>query len=383
MSNRRISISDISNGEPLQWDVFDDEGTLLLRKGFVISQDTQISHLIDRGMFANMEKLDSDIRNSRHIDKASQKQVEVPSVLRMLNTVRAELHRILYNITVEPHAAEQLLALAKQTVQAVTIDPDVAVGCILLNQNGPYGARHSVDTAVLSVMIAKAIRKTDDELVLIAAAALTMNVGMIRAQERFQAKSDELTAEEKQVIRDHPVQSVALLRAAGVDNEDWLNWVLQHHECADGSGYPHGKLSVDTAASAKIISVADRYCARVTPRNYRPALLANAALHNLVTHSKGAVDPSLMALFIRELGAYPIGTFVRLQNGEIGIVTSKGSTNITPYVQALLAPMGAPLAIAVKRNTSKSLHSIREVLHSEQVSIKFTMRKLWGEIAAF
>ncbi len=111
--------------------------------------------------------------------------------------------------------------------------------------------------------------------------------------------------------------------------------------------------------------------------------IPNAALHNLFVQSKGAVDPSLVAIFIRELGAYPIGTFVRLQNGEIGVVTSKGPTTITPYVHALLAPLGAPLAVAIKRNTSKSLHSIREVLHSDNVPIKFTMRKLWGEVAGF
>ena len=90
----------------------------------------------------------------------------------------------------------------------------------------------------------------------------------------------------------------------------------------------------------------------------------------------------LVTLFIRELGTYPIGTFVKLENGEIGVVTSKGATTTTPFVHSLIGPRGAPLTMPIKRDTQKPLHAIREVLHRDQVPIRFTMRQLWGEIAA-
>jgi hypothetical protein len=110
-------------------------------------------------------------------------------------------------------------------------------------------------------------------------------------------------------------------------------------------------------------------------------LLPNAALRDILIGGKTTVDLMLVTLFIRELGTYPIGTFVKLENGEIGVVTSKGPTTTTPYVHCLIGPRGAALSMPIKRDTQKPLHAIREVLHRDQVQIRFNMRQLWGEIA--
>lgn len=378
MSTRRISISDIVVGEPLQWDVYGSDGNLLLRKGYMVSHANQVDALIERGMFVNTEKKDGATRDN----KQAEKHTEHPSVLRILNTVRTELHRLLCNLTDESNVPDQLISLAKQVNVAVNIDSDVALGCILLNQEGNYVTRHCVDTAVVSVLIARALKKPPEEILMLTAAALTMNLGMLRQQERLQSKSEELTAEEKEFIKQHPENGVSLLKNAGVTDENWLEWVLLHHENEDGTGYPYGKKGSEIPVNAKIISLADRYCARVCARSYRKSLLPNAALRDILIQAKGTIDPMLVTLFIRELGTYPIGTFVKLENGEIGVVTSKGATTTTPYVHALIGPRGAPLSIPIKRDTQKSLQSIREILHREQVPIKFTMRNLWGEIAA-
>ena len=135
-------------------------------------------------------------------------------------------------------------------------------------------------------------------------------------------------------------------------------------------------------STAAIEELADRYCARVCARSYRKALLPNAALRDILISGKTTIDPMLVMLFIRELGTYPIGSFVKLENGEIGVVTSKGATTTTPYVHSLIGPRGAPLAMPIKRDTQKPLQSIREVLHRDQVPIRFAMRQIWGEIAS-
>jgi HD-GYP domain-containing protein (c-di-GMP phosphodiesterase class II) len=251
-----------------------------------------------------------------------------------------------------------------------------------LNQEGNYVTRHCVDTAVVALLIARSLKKPPEELLTLTAAALTMNVGMQRQQERLQNKSEELSEDEKESIRSHPEVGAKLLREAGVINEDWLKWVTHHHENEDGTGYPSGLKGSEIPSNAKIISLADRYCARVCARSYRKSMLPNAALRDILIQSKGTIDPMLVTVFIRELGTYPIGTFVKLVNGEIGVVTSKGGTTTTPYVHSMIGPRGAPLSVTIKRDTSKSLNAIREILHRDQVPIKFTMRNLWGEIAA-
>jgi HD-GYP domain-containing protein (c-di-GMP phosphodiesterase class II) len=377
MTNRRISISDIVIGQPLQWDVYGSDGGLLLRKGFVINNLNQVSTLIERGLFADMEGGES-ARDKKPIPK----QTEIPSVVRMINAARVDLKTLSYNIANEPDARNKILALAKQVATATYMDSDVALGCILLSQEESYASRHCVDTAVVSLLIAKALKKSPDEVVMLGAAALTMNLSMLRQQERLQDKSEALTAEEQESISLHPENTVSQLRSAGIEDEDWLSWILAHHENEDGSGYPGHKKGADIPQNAKIISIADRYCARVCARSYRKSLLPNAALRDILISGKTTIDPMLVMLFIRELGTYPIGSFVKLENGEVGVVTSKGATTTTPYVHSLIGPRGAPLAMPIKRDTQKSLQSIREVLHRDQVPIRFTMRQLWGEVAS-
>ena len=377
MSTRRIGMSDIVIGQALPWDVYGSDGNLLLRKGFIVTNPGQVSALIERGLFADTGKADAASRDGKTAEKAT----EAPSVVRTINNVRAELRRLLYNLSTEADVQNQLISLAKKMGAAVFMSPDVALGCILLNQDESYGARHSVDTAMVSLLIARTLKKPPEEMLNLAAAAMTMNVAMLRQQEKLQEKSETLNMAEQEFIFQHPEAGVNMLRSAGIKNEDWLSWILHHHENEDGSGYPAKKTSADIPQNAKIISLADRYCARVCARSYRKSMLPNAALRDILVEGKTKIDPMLVTVFIKELGTYPIGTFVKLESGETAVVTGKGSTTTTPLVHALLSSRGAPLATPLKRDTQKAFMGIREVLHRDQVPVKFTMRHLWGDIA--
>lgn len=378
MGNRRITISDIVIGHALPWDVYGSDGALLLRKGFIVTSENQVSVLIERGLFVEADPASGIVRENQPMPKP----IEIPSVVHEINSIRRQLRSLMFNISTEADVPNRIMALANQVAASTFLDPDIALGCILLNQDDAYAPRHCVDVAVVSLLIGRAMKKPKEELLLLAAACLSMNVSMLRQQEKLQSKSEPLNEEEKAMIHSHPEASVHLLRQAGVDNEDWLDWVLSHHENEDGSGYPRKKAGAETAVNAKIMSIADRYCARVCTRSYRKSLLPNVALRDILVGEKNSVDPMLVALFIRELGIYPIGTFVRLENGEIGVVTGRGASSTTPYVHSLLGPRGAPLSVAIKRDTQKSLMAIREVLPREQVPIRFSMHHLWGDMAS-
>jgi HD-GYP domain-containing protein (c-di-GMP phosphodiesterase class II) len=376
MDQHRITMSDIVLGEPLPWDVFDAGGHLLLSRGYVVERAQQVQALVERGLFVD----------AKSIEKKSQpkpaKVQELPSVLRLINLANKRLERLLFNLTNEEGAKDKILEVANALIFAAKINPDVALACILLNQEaGSYPVRHCIDTALVSLLVATSMKKSQEEILMITAAALTMNVGMLRQQEAMQNSAEPLSEEEKKIIHDHPQESVNMLQQAGVDDPNWLSYVLQHHENEDGSGYPLGKASRDIPDCAKIISIADRYCARVSGRSYRKSLLPNAALRDILLADKKNIDPALTTCFIRELGIYPTGTFVKLQSGEIGVVTGKGETTTTPHVHALIGPRGAPLSFPIKRDTSKQLYAIREVLDEDKAAVRFSMQQLWGDEA--
>ena len=306
-----------------------------------------------------------------------------PSVLRRINQAHRQLEHILFNLDTEPGAQAAILDVARSITAAVDANPDIALACILLNQDeGSYAIRHCVDSAVVALLVARALNKGPHEILSIMAAALTMNVGMLRHQEQLQNRLNAISDHELSMIQSHPQEGVNLLQRAGINDPDWLSCVLLHHENEDGSGYPSGKTGADIPLNVKIISLADRYCARVSSRSYRKSLLPKEALSDILLADHRSVDPMLTACFIKVLGVYPTGAVVRLENGEVGVVCSKGGNSTTPIVQVLTDASGAPLPSPVRRDTAKPPHAVREMLSEEMAGIRFRMQQIWGAEAA-
>ena len=379
MEQRRIGLADIAIGQPLMWDVKDASGHLLLRRGQIIHNDHQIEVLIGRGLF--IERLESN--TGGRTGPAAAVVPEARSVVRMINNAEKQLERLLFNLSNESDAAAKFLAIGADLQMAAHCNRDIAIASVLLNQgSGAYPVRHCIDTAILSLLVAERVRAPADEITAIAAAALSMNLGMLREQSHLQSKTGPLSESERAMVRAHPEKSVALLRDAGVVDAKWLAYVLLHHENDDGTGYPAGKSAAEIPKNAKILALADRYCARVSARDYRPPMLPNAALRDFLTGEKQHVDQELAAIFVHVLGIYPCGTFVRLADGEIAVVSGKGESTTTPSVHAILGPRGAPLSFPIKRDTSKALHAVREVLAGSAVGTPVSMQKIWGNEAS-
>ncbi len=366
-----MDAGELAVGLALPWDVYGETGSLLARLGHVISSEAQLELLLARGVIADMR------------EEAPRAPAEAPSALRMLNLVTAGLALVLPAIAAgQAGSHAPLLPLAQLVQEAVALDADVALACILHNQGaGDFAVRHSVDTAVITALLARALKLDDGVLRSVVLAALSMNVGMLARHAQFQRQEGPLDDSERAYIRAHPQAGVNLLRAAGVSDGIWLQAVLQHHENVDGSGYPLGICGADIGVGARLIMLADRYCARVSARSYRKPLLPNAALREMLMADKATLDAPLASLLVRELGIYPVGTFVKLLNGEIGVVTRKGLSAATPHVQSLIGPRGARLDVPLRRDTRVDLHAIREVLSAEQAGLQFRPDQLWGRSA--
>ena len=370
MEIRKVTQADLKVGMLIPWDVYSGDGRLLARKGYMVASAGQIAALVERGVYQD------------DVDDGASK--EAPSALRQLNAAQLELQGLLVAIAAAVAPADlrrQLDEVARLIDAAVALSADVAVACILHNQGAAYPVRHSVDTAVVAQIVARALGWQPDAIRSMTLAALTMNVGMLAQHERLHDSRGALSAQDADYVRSHPEIGVALLRRAGIDDGDWLDGVLSHHENADGSGYPEGRSGAEIPAGARLVALADRYCASVSARKRRPPLLPNVALRELLLQSGQKVDAQQAAALIRELGIYPVGTCVLLSNGETGIVARKGLSATTPYVDAVVGPRGAPLEVFLHRKTG-TLHAIREVLPGNPSPVPLRMEQIWGRAAS-
>jgi HD-GYP domain-containing protein (c-di-GMP phosphodiesterase class II) len=310
-------------------------------------------------------------------------QERPPSVLNLLNQSNRRLERLLQTLHNERNAEGELREIAHDVIHAVELNPDIALATIFLSQiAGTYAVRHCIETAVVTVVIARCMGKSEADIQTVTAAALTMNVGMLRHCENFQNKSGPLNNDEMTVVRRHPEESADLLKYAGVRDPEWISCVLLHHENDAGSGYPAGIASPEVTLNAKLLSLADRYCAQVSARNYRKSILSDQALRNLLEDKASPVDPGLLAHFQRELGDFPPGCLVRLADGEIGVVSRRQGCSNGLQVHCLRDPSGAMMAQAQPRCLTDGEWRITEALTEDQASTRFSMKQIWGQQAS-
>jgi hypothetical protein len=77
--------------------------------------------------------------------------------------------------------------------------------------------------------------------------------------------------------------------------------VLHHHEHYDGSGYPDGMSGDEIPMPARIVAVADAYCAMITRRSYKEAYSESDARAELRRCSGTQFDPEIVDAFLAVL----------------------------------------------------------------------------------
>lgn len=378
MSKRRVIAADLAVGKPLPWDVFDAGGKLLLRKGYVIATLSQLDRLLAAGMF-----LGEDKKKSASMLLAYELPPEKarPSALKAILDARKCNAELSAQCKAEDfNLAAAVAECAGLVKKACDINRDVAIAAILMRQEGSYAIRHQADVATVALLVARDMNLPEHEQEAIVSAALTMNLSMLDVQDKLDCVQGELVPALRKVLLEHPRKTVELLRSQGIDNELWLNIVLQHHEREDGHGYG-GMSGAEICNGAKILALADRYCARICQRSGRPSKSPSTAVREIYNDRGRYASAELTEQFVKTLGIYPSGSMVRLAGGEIGIVT-KSLRVANPIVHALLGLHGAPLTMPLPRDTGQSVHAIQETVDPRKVNMTVRMFNLWGKDAS-
>ncbi len=121
--------------------------------------------------------------------------------------------------------------------------------------------------------------------------------GKIGISENILSGSQRLSDEEIAEVRMHVDWGADLAAKANLSPVA-RNIIRHHHECFDGTGYPHGIGGSDIPLEARIVAVADVYDALITDRPYRPAYPPGEAVTILRSMQGSSLDPELVDLFL-------------------------------------------------------------------------------------
>lgn len=189
-----------------------------------------------------------------------------------------------------------------------------------VKQMEEYLYQHTVNVAVLSVLLGMDQGLSEEDLENLAIGALFHDIGYNFVSKSILNKPGPLTKKEMEEVKTHANLGYQHLKDDVDINSHVRMIVLQHHEWIDGSGYPHGLSGMNIHHLSKIVAIADVYDALTSDRPHRQALPPNEAIEFLLGHANQQLDQNLVKSFIKLIIPYPVGTLVKLSNGEIGIV---------------------------------------------------------------
>lgn len=350
----------IAVGQPLPFHVHDAYGRRLLAAGQVLTSDTQLDMLLERGAWVDHDEAVA-VRQERRAAQAGGGSPLVstyrePTLFDRWEKLIWELDALLRKVLSGMPCSPELQALGQQLILQVDRDVDVAL-FVTIRPSDPrfalYALSHALHTATVAVVLARQLGWSAEQQLRLVLGALTMNVSILELQAQMASQPDPPTGRQKQILRTHPETSAALLQAAGVDDAEWLAMIREHHERPDGTGYPQGqKGSGDMAHALRTVDV---FTAKITPRAFRGALPVQAAARQLFQDEQGG---PFAAGMIKALGLYPPGDLVQLKNGEIAVVARRGASATTPLVASLTNTAGQPIAATAHRDTSQPEFSI-------------------------
>ena len=225
----------------------------------------------------------------------------------------------------DPHgAARQAEALAGAMVSKML---DAGQTCIrLLGINAAdRSAAHALNVAVISLLMARSLQMPEPDLRSIGIGALLHDIGKLDLPFRAHHMEDGFRTAELEAYRDHVTLGVARGRRMGLGS-GVLQVLAQHHEMADGSGFP-GRMNLEAMSpGARVVALVNRYDNLCNPGPHAIALTPHEALSTLFAQSRSKFDVAILGGFIHMMGVYPAGSLVQLTDDRYAMVVQVNSS---------------------------------------------------------
>ncbi len=223
--------------------------------------------------------------------------------------------------------AEAALPLVEEISNSVMRNPGALISLARLKTADDYTYMHSVAVCALMIALARQLELSEEDTRAAGMAGLLHDLGKAMMPMSVLNKPGKLTDAEFAIVRQHPEEGYKLLLTASGVSEVTKDVCLHHHEKIDGSGYPKGLNGETMSLFAKMGSVCDVYDAITSNRPYKAGWDPAESIKRMAEWT-GHFDPGVFQAFVKSLGIYPTGSFVRLDSGRLGVVIEQGEKSL-------------------------------------------------------
>ncbi|HWR06851.1 HD-GYP domain-containing protein [Sporomusa sp.] len=315
---QKIATISLQPGMVIARNVFSTEGVLLL------GTDTELNHL-------HIERLRQFGLTSIYIKNPFTDQMvdgdlidTIPEVVREETRVQAvqAVHAAFQNISDTRQVdTKEFKRTAAFLTDEVIKNRGAMVHLTDIRSRDGYTFGHSVNVCVLSTLTGVKLGYNLLELRELALGALLHDTGKMLIPKEILVKPGPLTVEERKVMENHPDYGFDILRRQSEIPLISSHVALQHHEKFDGSGYTRSMGGLNIHHYARIVAIADVYDAITSDRPYKEGTLPYEAYEIMMSLANTHFDPVILRTFLSQIAIYPLDSIVRLNTGEIALVT--------------------------------------------------------------
>jgi HD-GYP domain-containing protein (c-di-GMP phosphodiesterase class II) len=375
----------------LPFALHDASGRLLLGAGTKVATEAQLQTLLHQPLFvdetetANWKRrvqaaMDQKLRQGATLGEVaaalpepeareSTERRELP-LGDLWDILTKQLDAVLRDVAPGNDWQPRLLQVRDRARQLLARRPDASLYCLVHaagQGSAKYSSSHALLTAVICQLSAPLLEWPQERVDTLILAALTMNVAMLRLQDRLAQATTPLTPAERSDIASHPEAGARCLQEAGLSDTLCLEVVRQHHQ--------PGPLDQPLAALdpvqqlARLLRRVDIFAAKISRRASRPAMSPVQAAREAFLGADGKPDEVGGAL-LRAVGLYPPGSFVELVNSELAIVLARGRRSNLPVVAALVSSSGEVLLQPLLRDCIQQRHAVKRALQPDAVRVR-------------
>ena len=208
-------------------------------------------------------------------------------------------------------------------VDSVLRNPDAFMLLQRLKSRDTYRYTHAINCCALAATFCRHMGFSKVEIQQISMGALLLDIGITKLPDSMLQKQGTLNPLSMKLVRNHVSFGIEILENTQNLPPIIRAMLLTHHERVNGKGYPNALKGEQIPVCGKIAAIVDCYDAMVSNRPYKEKVSPTNAACTMYNWRNTDFDEDLIEQFIQCIGAYPTGSLVELNSGQIGIVMSQ------------------------------------------------------------
>jgi HD-GYP domain-containing protein (c-di-GMP phosphodiesterase class II) len=257
---------------------------------------------------------------------------------------------------------ENIRQAVEPMVDSVIRNPDACLWSTVMKPETSSSYDAALRSAVFSCVLGRQLGLPRRDLCSLAIGGMLFDIGKLRLGDNILHADRRLTDKEMTIMQRHVEVGLSILQDGGLSDPDIIDFIANHHERHDGSGYPRGLAGDLIPVFGRIAGVVDCYNAITSSRRYASTRSPAEAINQLYKLKGVHFNKDLIDEFIQAIGVYPVGAMVELSTGEVAIVAAQSSSRrLRPIVVLLLDS---------EKNPCREGHyiNLEEITHSEDGS---------------